>query len=58
MKHSHWWKLKRKIKCLVGIHAHDRIRDEGPYIVQRCLYCDCMIHRFERDMKGTLRRSS
>lgn len=41
----------RKIKCWFGFHAPDTIRIEKSLtdcevLVQRCLYCDVVVHRF------------
>ena len=47
----------RKIKCWFGVHAPDCIKEEdyGRKLVQRCLYCDRAIHRFE-NKNNTIRR--
>ena len=45
----------RKIKCFFGVHAPDCIKEEGDALVQRCLYCDIAIHRFE-NKNNTIRR--
>ena len=38
----------RKLKCLLGFHAPDsRLRNEGTYLVQRCLYCDRVMIKME-----------
>lgn len=48
--------MMRKLKCWFGFHAPDTIKEEGDRIVQRCLYCDRVVHQFERDPEGWIRR--
>ena len=46
----------RKLKCWFGFHAANTVQDEGDKVVQRCLYCDRVVHEFRRDTKGFIRR--
>ncbi len=49
-------KKLRKLKCWIGLHAPDAgIREEGMYLVQRCLYCDRVTMKMEK-RENTLRR--
>ena len=47
----------RKTKCFFGFHAAGPIRDE-PWnaIVQRCEYCDQVLHEFQKDNEGRITR--
>lgn len=40
-------KIKRQFKCLTGTHALDSIKSESGRTIQRCLYCDRIIHEFQ-----------
>lgn len=46
----------RMFKCWLGLHAPDTVRDDGNRILQRCLYCDRVVHEFERDENNFIRR--
>lgn len=53
-KYRNRYRLKKRIKCFFGAHELGPIRDEkwwlgasGRFRVQRCDWCDKVVHRFE-----------
>lgn len=51
-----WYALVRKTRCRLGDHAPGPIRDDERGAYTRCDYCDCIVHRFDRDNSGFIRR--
>jgi len=47
----------RKIKCFFGDHALDCIKEERKKLVQRCLYCDKIIHEYTVTPQGAKKTS-